>query len=256
MKNIYLYVIFLSAIFSFSSLYAEGKLNILDYYNAIPQKLLSINKFMIVAKKYENGDKAWGIRDPAYGHAFFPMVVDFKNGFIELYFAGAGYSRQQIVLFIAKSGKKYIGLSYEGSYLFGISRATLRFYRIADFRWLYGIADFRWIDVSSKILPVIPYRKFLKSEKMVGKVKKVKQILEPLPLFSYTLLRKGVVMKIKLLVGNLNILIRQKEKRIIDRKVIKISTKDLSVLTDFVKQIKKSEIKLKWNRNKGVFLVL
>ncbi len=244
-KNIFFVIVVVIIILVLVPLFATKKsdLNILDYYNAIPQRLLSKKKFKIVTKKDEHGKRTWGIRDPAYGNAFFPMVVDFKNGFIELEFSGAGYSRQQIVLFIAKSGKRYIGLSYYRHNGIFAEVSRLNFYRVDDNSWQ---------EAPHLISLKLFHRKFLNNNAHLSKVESVKSIINPCPLFSFTLPRFGYTLEVEILASHLKLLV--KHKSILRKINPKITNKDFKVLRDFIKMIRNEKVMFRWDKNKGIFV--
>ncbi|MCK5268808.1 MAG: hypothetical protein KAR07_11580 [Spirochaetes bacterium] len=225
-------------------LYADEnkKYNILDYYRMIPQEFLKIKKYKLKYYKDDWGNFTWGIHMAGLGHI--PIIVDIKNGYINFDFSGAGARKQQVVLFKDKYGRSYIGVNFWQDDGFALRSSKLKIYRVYKRKWE---------DVTLRVLPRFPYYEIFMNKSTIENVKEIKRILSPYSLFLFDLPRYGLDLKMRILSGNIRILIKHKYKPLVRSKNNKLSVKDIKLLKNFLGEIEKKEIKLKWDYNKGKF---
>ncbi len=160
-------------------------LSVLDYYQMIPAKLISINPEYPSKFKIENKGGKF-ITQSSADYEITP-TIDFKNGYLNITDEGTGGGTviHEMAIFIDANKTRYIAANTTEHDGIGVN-SKLRF---------YVLEAERWIDVTSKILPKLSWRDFFSGSSL----KNISPVLSKEHLsklqICYTLPRYGTTVK-------------------------------------------------------------
>jgi hypothetical protein len=215
---------------------------VLEVYEILPEELFFIDEYMGNVKyglSYNNG-KYSSVSLAEYS---FDVIVDIKNGYIEISDEGTGGGSiyQQIVLFRSENREPLIGITIGGFNSFYFE-TRLNFYRYINKRWQM---------VTTEVLPDIKLERFVNNE--FYRLNKEK-FHDNASLFEYIyeLPQFGTQVKIRINFMKIKSLLYDK----IDfQSGTELTEDQTDFLIDFTGNIKYSEVKLDFNRQAVKFNV-